>query len=374
MAKILNGAQRGRPGRWLVDFTDGGGVRRLITCQSKSEAEREFARVVPLAQQKTGPSSHDHNVSLADYAKDFMAQFATTNKKRSTDVYRLNLNKHILPALGRLPLRQINRTMITSYLVRQTTAAKATKRLQVAILRAVFAHAVQHNVVVVNPCEGITKELKLSEQPKVRRQRIGKQAYTAAQLGTLLDAARSDERHYPLFMFLSRTGCRISEALGAEWGDVQWDAGTITIERAISKGHREVPKSGVGRTIDMTQDLARVLRALLVKRKEQKLARGWDEVPAPVFCSTVGTPLEESKVRKALGRIVKAAKLPEFTLHGFRHSYASILIASGASPAYVQAQLGHSSVALTVDLYGSHHAHESAAVNALDTLVKTAHR
>jgi integrase len=372
MATIVDGKTRNRPGRWMVDFRDATGRRKIVTCNSKTEAEREFARVIPLSQQRAGASSFAHDTTLADFAKVFLLQFAATNKSRSHDVYKQNLDRHILPALGAVQIRQVNRTMVTSFVVRLDTLSKASRKLVVAILRAVFAKAIYDNLIQTNPCEGVAKELKLAEAPKVRAQRIGKRAYTEQQISTLLKAAAAakDKRHYPLFVFLSQTGCRISEAIGLRWSDVNFETNKIAIERAISKGHLEIPKSGHGRVIDMSEALAPVLRKLLADRKADKLAKGWDSIPEPVFCTNVGTPLDEAKCRKALHRIVKAAKLPHFTLHGFRHSLASNLISKGVDSAYVQKMLGHSSVALTVDLYGSHHASETAAVNVLGALAK----
>jgi integrase len=59
-------------------------------------------------------------------------------------------------------------------------------------------------------------------------------------------------------------------------------------------------------------------------------------------------------VRRAMTRVLKAAGLPgHFTPHSLRHSFGSLLIAAGESPAYVQQQMGHASIQMTVDVYGS---------------------
>jgi integrase len=75
--------------------------------------------------------------------------------------------------------------------------------------------------------------------------------------------------------------------------------------------------------------------------------------PPWVFCSEAGTPLDANNVAKVFKRGLKAAGLPlHFTLHGLRHSFASLLLSAQVSPAYVQRQLGHASIKLTVDTYG----------------------
>ena len=99
--------------------------------------------------------------------------------------------------------------------------------------------------------------------------------------------------------------------------------------------------------------VAQALQALLVARKTETLRRGWKEVPAWVFCSRRGGILNDANVRRAFNKVLRKAKLPShFTPHCLRHTFASLLLQAGKSPAYVQRQLGHASIQLTVDTYG----------------------
>jgi len=87
-------------------------------------------------------------------------------------------------------------------------------------------------------------------------------------------------------------------------------------------------------------------------------------MPPWIFCTSAATPLDESKVRRVFGRLLKAAGLPP---HSLRHTFASLLLQQGESPAYVQRQLGHASIQLTVDTYGKWlPMGNKAAVNRLD--------
>src|SRR5207237_7880206 len=87
------------------------------------------------------------------------------------------------------------------------------------------------------------------------------------------------------------------------------------------------------------------------------------------FCTEAGTPLDRSRVRKVMRRTLKAASLPpHFSPHCLRHAFASLLLQQGESPAYVQRQLGHASIQLTVDTYGKWlPMGNKAADDALDT-------
>src|SRR5262245_13496962 len=76
-------------------------------------------------------------------------------------------------------------------------------------------------------------------------------------------------------------------------------------------------------------------------------------MPARVFCSEAATSLRVANIRRAFARTLRGADLPgHFTPHSLRHTFASLLLQQGESPVYVQRQLGHASIKLTVDTYG----------------------
>ena len=102
----------------------------------------------------------------------------------------------------------------------------------------------------------------------------------------------------------------------------------------------------------MSTGLRDVLRHHDTATKAAALKKGGAQ-PVWVFPPLEGTPLDRANIEKAFKRALKAAGLAvHYSPHCLRHSYASILLADGASPAYVQEQLGHSSIKLTVDTYG----------------------
>jgi Phage integrase family len=117
-----------------------------------------------------------------------------------------------------------------------------------------------------------------------------------------------------------------------------------------------------------SKHLTETLRRLHAARKADKLRRGLQDLPPWVFPSAAGTPLDHANVEKAFKRMLKLALLPpHFTPHCLRHSFASLLLQQGASPAYVQRQLGHASIQLTVDTYGKWlPMGNNAAVDGLD--------
>ena len=157
-----------------------------------------------------------------------------------------------------------------------------------------------------------------------------------------------------MFLTLTLTGMRLGEVLGLRWDDLDFEAGTILVQRSMAEnGQSATPKSGHSRRVDLSPQLAKTLRRLSMGRAERMKRHRWTRVPPWVFCSRSGEPLGPQHVRHLFGRVVKAASLPEhFTPHCLRHTFASLLLQQGESPQWVQEQLGNASIQLTVDTYG----------------------
>jgi len=81
---------------------------------------------------------------------------------------------------------------------------------------------------------------------------------TRSQLDAFLNATlRVAPGHHPLFLPLARTGVRIGEAIAFQWPDIDLVDREIRVERGFSARQIETPKTGHGRTVDMSQQLAR---------------------------------------------------------------------------------------------------------------------
>ncbi len=123
------------------------------------------------------------------------------------------------------------------------------------------------------------------------------------------------------------------------------------MRRAFSKKILSTPKSGKPRRVDMSDQLAAVLedhrRTLLAAALKAGVP-----FPAGVFPSRTWKPRDESNLDASFKRCLAKAGLRNVRFHDLRHTVASWHLAKGRSPAYVKEQLGHSTIRLTVDLYG----------------------
>ena len=101
----------------------------------------------------------------------------------------------------------------------------------------------------------------------------------------------------------------------------------------------------------MSPCLENVLKKLLTQRKKEALQSGSGEIVPFVFHKD-GKLLDEKLVRRVLKRVQMKAGLRLISPKALRHTYASILLSSGVSPFYVKEQMGHSSIQITIDVYG----------------------
>ena len=127
------------------------------------------------------------------------------------------------------------------------------------------------------------------------------------------------------------------------WEDVDLEGQRIHVRRALWRGKFITPKSRRSRR---AIDVAPTLRSALA-RLSSRFQGGL------VFCSSNGKAIDpDNFARRVWARALRRAELRRIRFHDLRHTYASLLIAQGAHPKYIQAQLGHASIQTTLDRYG----------------------
>ena len=136
---------------------------------------------------------------------------------------------------------------------------------------------------------------------------------------------------------------RIGELLGLEVSDVDFLRRTIRVERQRAQsGELTPPKSkSSGRTVPVGQSVIDALAAYL---------KAGGRKSGPLFVNALGQPLTYRQWKPLWNAAAEVAKV-EATAHALRHSYASALIAGGASVKQVQMVLGHASAVLTLRTY-----------------------
>ena len=179
---------------------------------------------------------------------------------------------------------------------------------------------------------------------------------------------------YPFFLTALRAGLRRGELIALKFGDIHFGASEadsnrfILVQRNYSFGAFTTPKNKKSRRVDMS----RQLRATLVELRDQRLLQAYlrgntsisDEL---VFPSQAGTPIKPDNIAvRYMQPALEKAGLHHFRFRDLRHTLGSLLIQGGASLAYVKEQMGHSSIQVTVDIYG--HLIPGADISCVDQL------
>jgi integrase len=255
-----------------------------------------------------------------------------------------------------------------SDLVSRELSANTLKNALI-VLRAMLNSAVEDGFIKVNPAHRMGRFLPADPEKfePVALTREEAQSFLAAVEQVCPD-------FYLLFLTLLRTGLRWGELAALRWGDIQFGVTEEDLNRFISVRRSwvdrkfTIPKSNRSRRVDLSRQLRRALLEARDARMLKAYLEGRSSIADElVFPSEAGTVLDHSNVysRYFLPAIERAG-LRRFRIHDFRHTFASQLLQDGASLAYVRDQLGHSSISVTVDLYG--HLAPSANIAWVDRL------
>lgn len=290
------------------------------------------------------------DVTLKAYAERWLDQQDGELRPSTVQGYRSLMSAHVLPALGHLRLKDLRRTHVKEFLAHKK--ADGFGRAYIVqmrrVLHACLEEARDDEHLAVNPAA--TRRKRTGGRPE----RAAIKAMDAAQLQRFL-AAAAEKRpdRYPLFRLLAGTGLRLGEAFGLQWEDVDLAGGLLWIHKTVTNGTAGPVKTHrSNRPVDLAPGLVNVLLQWDADTKARALATGKPRPPW-VFPGARGGAAYHSPIEDDCKAILRHAGLPaHFTPHALRHTYASLLLADGESPVYVQEQLGHSSIALTVDLYG----------------------
>lgn len=263
--------------------------------------------------------------------------------------YQDILRRYVYPTLGSKPVDKIGRGDIRDILLRHH--GRGLSRSTICLIRDVISgplsFALDEELITSNPAMGITKRLKLRRDRKIEIEPLNWE-----EVSLFLNTCEAHgPEHYPFFLCAFRTGMRLGELLGLQWGDVDWHGRFIRVSRSYKLGRLTPTKTGKVRRVDMSDQLLGTLKALYTERKKEALMSGAGEVLETIF-HRGGKYMEQNYIRRVYKRLLVKAGLREIRLHDTRHTFASLLLSDGASPVYVKEQLGHTSIQMTVDIYG----------------------
>jgi integrase len=321
---------------------------------------------------QTAPEAPAHVVTLSTYAAEWLLTISGRLKASTIGFYSDNLDNHVLPLLGARPVAEIKRADCINLIT--TLRGKGLKirtiRGVVRTLSTVLTQATDEGKLDSNPALNLRNYLKRGDEAETE---IG--PFDAADAEHFAETAREHFAKWHPFVFCGlRTGMRLGELLGLEWGDVDWRNRTIKVRRNWTRGAITTPKNHQRRTVRMSPKLTVTLRLWRRQLRTQFLKDGLPR-PEIVFPSEIGTRLDDSNVRKMFRAMCEKADIRHRSPHDMRHTFATLSLLEGAQLGYVSKQLGHADKAITLRVYthwlpdSEVEQHEAARLDALSEKV-----
>lgn len=305
-------------------------------------ASKKEAQLAAAAAEKQFAAGHvqTDDMTLSAYLDAWLTGYkAGTVRKNTLEAHRYNINSHIKPYFKSIMLRGVKPIMYQAFL--NQLGENGYSRRTVEMVHSTMVNAMKKAITLGmldrNPCTGA--EMR-GQKPTGKLQFI-----ESSDLPTFLAAAQEhcEYIYWRLFKLLILTGMRKGEACALQWSDVDLDAGTISITKTFDfkdkllgdpKTYSSIRTIGIGET----------LRSDLREHKER---HPFDLV----FCRGDGKPLASSTIADAFKRALERAGLPDMRVHSCRHTCAVLLLEAGVDTKYVQEQLGHGSIKITLDVY-----------------------
>jgi len=245
--------------------------------------------------------------------------------------------------------------MMYSKLQSERKHKPSTVKLIHRILNTAFKQAIRWKKMNSNPCQD-------ADAPSNKDEKHEGIVLAPQQALDLLALARSTDIEMFLTLALG-TGMRRGELLGLRWAMIDLESKQLRINKTASyipddAGHyKTVERAGKTkasrRAIALPQFVVDALKVHKVRQLEQRLQAGakWKSLDL-VFCTPTGDFYNVATLRNHFNVLLQQCNLPHMRIHDLRHSAATLLLYMGVPMKVVQEILGHSSITITMDLYG----------------------
>jgi integrase len=290
-------------------------------------------------------------ILLQEYLTQWLEASKVSLRPKTALQYEQVTRKHIVPHIGSIPVNALRLVKVEQFYSTLLLSGVGVRTVRIvhAVLHKALEKTVRYQIISYNPVHGAI----------LPREKHGEmQILDDRQLGQFLIAAKGS-RFEAMYYLAVSTGMRQGELFGLKWADLQWQSGTLNIQRQVQKipgkgWDFEEPKTRAGRrTIKVGESVLQALRVHRLNQELQKASVGarWKDFDL-VFSSSIGTPVDRSNLRADFNQVLEKAGIPRIRFHDLRHTAASILLNQGVPVIAVSRRLGHSKPSITLDVYG----------------------
>lgn len=337
------------------DHGTGKQIQRSITGKTQKEVSQKLKAAT--ASIDAGTYTAPCKMTVGEWLDIWMTEYLGNVKPGTASVYSSVIKMHLKPGLGAIRLDALNAHTIQGLYNRllnpkegnvPTLSPKSIRNAH-GILHKALNQAILNGYIHTNPADACIP-------PRVEKKEL--KPLDEAQISAFLNAIQG-HRFEDLFLVALFTGMREGEILGLTWECVDFEKGSILINKQLQKVRNKPEyqlvstKNGKNRKIVPATFVMETLRWVKHKQLENRLLYGelWEDTGF-VFTDELGHHLKHRTVYNNFKAVAAQIGSPETRFHDLRHSYATVSIRSGDDIKTVQENLGHATAAFTLDVYG----------------------
>lgn len=328
---------------------------KRITYTSKRDAKKQYDDF-----EKSISFTVDYKMTVGQLLDWYIEQFQNNGGKKTTATGYTSASKAIKPVIGKKKAADMTLRDIDTFIRRQSkTYSPKTIKNQVSLCNSAYKYAIKRGVLEKNPCEYAT--IPRQVKPHI-------QILSDSDFQKFLKALDTTDLDFKVMCELALfCGLRRSEILGLQQSDV---TDTVTVSKVRHRINKvdiiETPKTTTSnRTLAVPKFLQEHVQQLIEEQKSRPAHSGF------LIQNPFGEPASQSWVRRHMDELINDNHLVRVTMHGLRHTCASMLITKGVPIAEVSAQLGHSSIDITLRTYTHLFTEASTASRRISDLMET---
>ena len=348
-------------GRYTCGFDPGTGkqIQKSVTGKTQKEVAQKIKELT--AALDAGTYIAPNKMTVGQWLDSWQREYLANVKPSTVSSYEATIRNHLQPGLGAIRLDSLTTHDIQEFYNslhspsenRNALSSKTIKNIH-GILHHALEQAMLNNYIRSNPSNAcvIPKAIKKKVKPMNEH-----------QIADFLKAIKG-HKYENMFLIALFTGMRQGEVCGLQWECVDFDNGTILIDKQLQslrgkvRGDKEkyalVPtKNGKERTITAAPYVMDILWKTKQAQDANRKDFGSDFVEnGLVFTDEIGNRVTPQALYRAFKLVVTELNMKDVRFHDLRHSYAVVSLKSGDDVKTVQENLGHATASFTLDTYG----------------------
>ncbi len=331
------------------------GKRKYKSFYGATKKEAMDKAIAFLYEVKQGAYCDESTVTVAECVNEWFEKRIKMKREPLTVAsYTGIIKNHINPNLGGIRVQSLQPGDIEDMaetLSKKKLSPKTVKNV-ITVLHTALAYAIKKGIIVKNPCENLDIE-------KCKKHKIT--PLLDDEIPAFLKAIEADPEFKNAYAFCLFTGIREGECLGLTWDKVDFKGKCITVEQQLQKDRQKsgtyfiknATKTKKQRTVYLTEDAVACLEDEKKRQEENAKLAGelWDNEWNLVFTNDLGRYIVPMTFYKHFKRIAEKIGRPDLRPHDLRHTLATVAIASGSDVKSLQDMLGHTTAAMTLDVY-----------------------